>query len=311
MEIKLLLRVVFAAAFVVPGIDAQINDCGLAPQNPRIVGGDDAPAGAWPWQASLHSSGFHFCGGSLINNRWIVTAAHCFQSINSVAGLRVYLGRERQQLSNPNEVVRGVASIVRHPDFSIRTLNNDITLLQLSSPVTFTDFIRPVCLASGGSSVPVGLVTWVTGWGNIQSGVPLPFPQILQEVSIPVVSQSDCRAAHPDLTSNMICTGLVEGGRDSCQGDSGGPVVSRNVSQWVLLGIISFGVECALPRSPGVNTRVSEYQSWIMGQISGPQPGFIAFGVDGPTSGTGRLVSSPTPLLLPILPVLYSVFIFL
>ncbi|XP_068193687.1 trypsin II-P29-like isoform X2 [Antennarius striatus] len=290
------------------GINAQLESCGIAPLNTRIVGGVDAPAGAWPWQASLHRSGSHFCGGSLINNQWVVTAAHCFPS-TSTANLIVYLGREAQQLFNANEVSRSVTLIINHPDYDSNTQNNDISLLRLISPVDFTDFIRPVCLAADTSDVNVGLITWVTGWGNIQSGVPLPFPQRLQEVSIPVVSRSDCLAVHPELTSNMICTGLPEGGRDSCQGDSGGPVVSKNVTQWVLLGIVSFGIECALPNFPGVNTRVSEYEDWIRSQNIDPLPGFITFGADGSSSGTTQLVSLSSTLLLSIMPVLLSVFI--
>ncbi|XP_045898247.1 prostasin-like, partial [Micropterus dolomieu] len=177
--------------------------------------GEDAPAGWWPWMASLHFNNEHECGGSLINDQWILTAAHCFDS-PSTSGLIVYLGRYTQKLSNPNEVSRTVSKIITHSDFNDETLNNDIALLQLSSPVTFTDYIRPVCLAAKGSVFNAGMTCWVTGWGDIQFGVPLPYPQKLQEVNIPIVSNRDCNNAYGYITSNMICAGLTQGGKDSC-----------------------------------------------------------------------------------------------
>ncbi|XP_070704724.1 trypsin-like isoform X2 [Pempheris klunzingeri] len=199
------------------GCYAQSDDCGIAPLNNKIVGGEDAPAGAWPWQASLHRSGSHFCGGSLINDQWVLTAAHCFES-TSTDGLIVYLGRENQQLFNLNEQSRTVSQVINHPDYDDTPNNNDVSLLQLSSPVEFTNYIRPVCLAASGSVFEAGTTTWVTGWGTIRSGVSLPFPQTLQEVSVPVVSNSKCSEAYTGIiTSNMICAGLDEGGKDSCQ----------------------------------------------------------------------------------------------
>ncbi|XP_063328800.2 transmembrane protease serine 9-like, partial [Pelmatolapia mariae] len=259
--------------------------CGQAALNTRIVGGQVAPVGSWPWQVSLQRSGSHFCGGSLINSQWVLTAAHCFPTITA-SGLTVNLGRQSLQGSNPNAVSRTVTQIIKHPNYNSKTFDNDICLLQLSSPVTFNNYISPVCLAASDSTFYSGVNSWVTGWGSIGSGVPLPSPQNLMEVQVPVVGNRQCNCDYGvgEITDNMICAGLSEGGKDSCQGDSGGPMVSKQSGRWIQAGIVSFGEGCAEPNLPGVYARVSQYQTWINSQISSNQPGFMTFTSTGTNS---------------------------
>uniref|UniRef100_A0A8C8DN99 Peptidase S1 domain-containing protein n=1 Tax=Oryzias sinensis TaxID=183150 RepID=A0A8C8DN99_9TELE len=204
----------------------------------------------------------------------------------SASDVTVVLGLQSLEGSNPNSVSRTVTTVIVHPNYISNTKDNDIALLQLSSPVTFNNYITPVCLAATNSTFYSGVNTWVTGWGNIRTGVPLPDPETLQEVQVPIVGniQCDCNYGAGSITDNMLCAGLLEGGKDSCQGDSGGPLVIKQNNIWIQAGVVSFGEGCALPNYPGVYTRVSQYQTWINTQITSNQPGFITFTSNGTDS---------------------------
>ncbi|XP_026021878.1 transmembrane protease serine 9-like [Astatotilapia calliptera] len=248
--------------------ESQLDVCGKASLNTRIVGGQVAPVGSWPWQQ-------------------LCTVRVAPDDLSSTpTGLTVNLGLQSLQGSNPNAVSRTVTQIIKHPNYNSGTNDNDVCLLQLSSPVTFSSYISPVCLAASDSIFYSGVNSWVTGWGNIGRGVPLPSPQNLMEVEVPVVGnrQCNCNYGVGSITDNMICAGLSAGGKDSCQGDSGGPMVIKQSGRWIQAGVVSFGNGCALPNFPGVYARVSQYQTWINSKISSNQPGFMTFTSTGTNS---------------------------
>ncbi|XP_005810913.1 testisin-like [Xiphophorus maculatus] len=283
MSAKTLLQLLALVNFLFAGSEAQINECGFTPRNFKIVGGQDASPGRWPWQVELQLSGWFMCGGSLINKKWVLTAAHCITD-PTPSLWKAVLGQQNRRDKHMKTVVRrNIGKIIVHPKFNQTTNDNDIALLRLSSPVQFTDYIRPVCLAASGSRFNNGTDSWVTGWGNVAEGVPLPRPQTLQEVKVPVIGnrQCNCLLGRLSITDNMICAGVLSGGRDSCQGDSGGPMVNKQDSRWIQSGVVSFGLGCARPNLPGVYTRVSRYQSWINSVIRFNKPGFVEFSSRG------------------------------
>uniref|UniRef100_A0A8C6TH08 Peptidase S1 domain-containing protein n=1 Tax=Neogobius melanostomus TaxID=47308 RepID=A0A8C6TH08_9GOBI len=250
-------------------------------------GGQPAPEGAWPWQVSIHRGGGHICGGSLINNLWVLSAAHCFQRDNTV-----YIGRQSQENANANEVRRTIVEVINHESFNNSTLDNDIALLKMAFTVTFTNYIRPVCLAASGSTVHAGTDSWTTGWGNIGSGSKR---TNLMEVEVPVVGNRKCKCNYAEIiliTDNMICAGLEAGGK----GRLWGPMVSKQNSRWIQSGVVSFALRCALPNKPTVYARVSRYQSWINSKITENQPGFITF----TSSGTDSDLSASCSLVPPL-----------
>ncbi|XP_030630907.1 testisin [Chanos chanos] len=295
------------------------TECGVAPLNNRVVGGQDAPQGAWPWQVSLHYQGGHICGGTLINSEWVLTAAHCILSTDTTRWT-LYLGRQNQSTSsaNSNEVVRSVQTIIVHPNYNNTLYNNDIALMKLSQAVNFTNYIRPVCLASNTSAFYNSTSCWATGWGRIGKDVPLPSPQTLQEVEIPVVGNTQCTCQYRPaedavITAQMICAGTA--GKGICQGDSGGPLQCKQNSVWVQAGISSFGVPCATANFPEVYARVSEFQTWITDNVNGANIGFVTFTSSGTDSDANFICNTNSAAIIPMpffsqKPITFSAFIY-
>lgn len=247
--------------------------CGSPAVANRIVGGTDAAEGMWPWQVSLRYNGRAICGGSLISNQWVISAAHCVQFSSSPSRYTVYLGAYRLDTPAANEVGVRVINLIVNSQFSGMGSSGDISLLGLAKPITFTQFIQPICIPPASMVFSPGTNCWVTGWGDTKYGVNLAYPRTLQQVMVPLISRESCdKMYHIDSAYNpsqtvikydQICAGYQSGQQDACLGDSGGPLVCQANGMWYQVGIVSWGDDCALPNRPGVYTSVSAYESWI------------------------------------------------
>ncbi|NXV75167.1 CTRL protease, partial [Atlantisia rogersi] len=225
----------------------------------RIINGQSAVPGSWPWQVSLQTrSGSHFCGGSLINANWVVTAAHCqFNPYSHV----VVLGEYDRSSNAEYTQVKTVSRAITNPNWDSYTLNNDITLLKLSSPAQLSSRVSPVCLPPANLALPNNLQCVTTGWGRTSTSSQASAVR-LQQVTLPLISQSQCMQYWGNrITNAMLCAGGA--GASSCQGDSGGPLVYRNGNTWTLIGIVSWGNSNCNIYTPAIYTRVSLFRNWI------------------------------------------------
>ncbi|XP_032092138.1 serine protease 27-like [Thamnophis elegans] len=220
----------------------------------RIVGGQPASEGAWPWQAGLTVLNITFCGGTLIDKNWVLTAAHCFSWMPE-GFEEIFVGLGHHQLMNPsnNSKKFGIQQIIPHPNYSANDTMYDIALVELNDTVDITKYILPMCLPESSVKFPDNTSCWITGWGRTDT----------KEIGL------GQHQYFPKIINGMICAGSFEGGKDSCQGDSGGPMVCQcdGNENWLLTGIVSWGLGCGIAGVPGVYTSVAHYADWIRHHI--------------------------------------------
>ncbi|XP_032411224.1 coagulation factor IXa isoform X1 [Xiphophorus hellerii] len=273
----------------------------LEPQIPfkRIVGGRSAAPGEIPWQVPFRRtdirdivascttfcfyplvcssvsffqvgliakpSGQLFCGGSILSERWVITAAHCLKEASGSFSVRV--GEHNTQITEGREQDYEVLEKHAHPRYNatLNTYNHDIALLYLKDPISFSAMVRPICI--GPMAFIEALMkqpspATVSGWGRTRF---LGFTSnILQKIEVPFIDQTECKkSSNERITPVMFCAGFYNVAKDACQGDSGGPHAKSYRDTWFLTGIVSWGEECAKEGKYGVYTRVSVYYSWI------------------------------------------------
>ncbi|XP_072282369.1 trypsin-like [Pyxicephalus adspersus] len=225
----------------------------------RIIGGYECTASSQPWQATLQYFDDHACGGVLIHKQWVLTAAHC-----KLPSINIQLGDHNIQNFEGSEQFTYADKICPHPDFNPVTYDNDIMLLKLPQPVTLNEYVKTIPI--GCTALPDDTSCLVSGWGTTTSPE-ANYPTNLQCVEVKTVPPAACKEAYPndEITDNMLCAGVQEGGKDSCQGDSGGPLVCDGK----LYGITSWGhIPCAEPNHPGIYTKVCNYLTWIRQTIN-------------------------------------------
>ncbi|XP_003783457.1 acrosin [Otolemur garnettii] len=248
----------------------------------RLVGGQAAQRGAWPWMVSLqivtyNSRRYHACGGSLLNARWVLTAAHCFDSKNKVYDWRLVFGAKEIAYGTDKPVKaplqeRYVEKIIIHEKYNPLTEGNDIALLKITPPVSCGHYIGPGCLPQFKAGLPRGpQICWVAGWGYIKENAPRPSP-ILMEARVDLIDLDLCNSTqwyNGRVQSTNVCAGYPEGKIDTCQGDSGGPLMCKDSeeSAYVVVGITSWGVGCARAKRPGIYTATWSYLNWIASKI--------------------------------------------
>ena len=243
--------------------------------NDRIVGGQKAESPI-PWQVSLRrcstgncqQSVVFYCGGTILDSKTILTAAHCVDSQGVDYTQHFVMAGSTSVLGGQNVKI---AQVINHPGWNSDTNDNDISILKLAEPLNLNSNAQAMCLPSENFDPANGAKCYVSGWGRLEyqgagSGGDLRW------VSVPKVSQSSCKNAYWYLTDNMICAGEEQGGKDSCSGDSGGPFVCMENGNPVVTGVVSFGNGCALEGYPGVYARVTQYLPWIKSHMEVPAP---------------------------------------
>uniref|UniRef100_G1LG04 Transmembrane serine protease 9 n=1 Tax=Ailuropoda melanoleuca TaxID=9646 RepID=G1LG04_AILME len=276
------------------------QECGARPamEKPtRIVGGLGAASGEVPWQVSLKEGSRHFCGATVVGDRWLLSAAHCFNH-TKVELVRAHLGTASLTGIGGTPVKMGLRRAVLHPQYDPGTLDFDVAVLELARPLSFSTNIQPVCLPLAIQKFPVGHKCMISGWGSTQEGNATK-PDILQRASVGIIDQKACSALYNfSLTDRMLCAGFLEGKVDSCQGDSGGPLACEEApSVFYLAGIVSWGVGCAQAGRPGVYTRITRLKGWILDTMSSgplPSPPPPATGPPPSTRPSSRTAAGPT-----------------
>jgi len=240
-------------------------------ENGRVIGGEEVSITDLPWQVSLVGSYGHFCAGSIINRRTILTAAHCLFRTGYEGyerSIRVRVGSTNR---NRGGILMRVKKALRAPNYGNPSpYENDIGILILWIPLFYNKYVQPIALPKQNEDIAVDETVVVSGWG-INSTEYLTNAENLHAASVQIIDRDVCREAYVAyeevqiyITNNMICAGILDvGGVDFCSGDSGGPLALLSGERPVLYGIVSWGVGCSDPTYPGVYTRVSSYVDWI------------------------------------------------
>ncbi|CAN7939699.1 unnamed protein product, partial [Ixodes hexagonus] len=251
--------------------------CGVPPIQPaldaedRILGGATAVPGSWPWQAQLRDHLGVYCGGTLISDQHVLTAAHCLK-IYSLRGIYVSLGAHHRTRKEDGEQWLPIEEVCIHPQYD-RTVKAfkvpDIAIVKLRQKVNMTSAIQPACLPKSGDELPAGETLYVTGWGGTD-GLSRTLSSELKQAMVKAIPADVCREKwrFPGM-SELICAGPEYG--SACKGDSGGPVVRKEDGKWTVRGIVSTSpFICGTMFGPQTFVKVSAYTENFIGPYTDP-----------------------------------------
>merc|ERR1711939_1134562 len=250
-------------------IDLQA-ECGIEgpPSKDRIVGGFEAEPNQWPWQVALFVDNAWFCGGSLISENYVLTAAHC---VDGASYYDIMAGAHNvRESSEPNRVEITSFNGWYHPQWDPNTLSNDIALIELPSPITFNDYIKPSCLPSVGDTADPNELVTATGWGKPSDNAGGISPVLRMVEDLPIITNSECNAIYGIVQDGVVCIDTT-GGKGTCNGDSGGPLNMKfdvkdgaAGQKWKQIGVVSFGASAGCEVGyPAGFSRTEYYRDWL------------------------------------------------
>merc|ERR1712198_182027 len=234
----------------------------------RIVGGFEAQENQWPWEVALFIDDAWFCGGSLISENYVLTAAHC---VDGASYFDILVGAHNvRESSEPNRVEITSFNGWYHPQWDPNTLSNDIALIELPSPIEFNDYIKPSCLPSVGDTADPNELVTATGWGKPSDnagGIP---PVLRMVEDLPIITNSECNAIYGIVGDGVVCIDTT-GGKGTCNGDSGGPLNMKfdvkdgaAGQKWKQIGVVSFGASAGCEVGyPAGFSRTEYYRDWL------------------------------------------------
>lgn len=238
----------------------------------RIVGGTSAPPHIAPWIISLQwvstkNQWHHTCGGSILNSEWVLTAGHCVRGFPKTGRIEVLAGRHNFQLVETSTQQHSpIKRAIIHPDYVGGVGPNDIALVQLTTPFSFTTYVRSVTLPESHENGTSGTAT-LYGWGNTSNNKTPSMPSTLQTMTAPIIPLQQCQRVMnvgPLITNTNMCTGPISGQFSACNGDSGSALTQDET----IVGIVSWGLNpCGLPGSATIYTKVFSYKQWILDNI--------------------------------------------
>jgi len=272
LNFSVLNLIVICAMFVIVLIPQKPAQAEISDKN--IIGGQEVEANVYPWMVGLIENDkkdvfwAQYCGGTLIHPEWVLTAAHCtyeFGRQMTADEIDILAGQHELRASNGERIA--VELIIRHPAYDDATGDSDLALIKLATPSE-----QPIVTIADSSMVNIdetGAQGFALGWGRTDTNMRV---NHLHQVNVPLVTAEICTSAYTSIgyvmTDNMLCAGYQAGGKDACAGDSGGPLVIREdeedkTSEWIQVGVISWGKGCAQADAYGVYTHVAHFQGWV------------------------------------------------